>query len=177
MPTFDATRARCRVFTFKDGALAAIAHDLEIDVTRFSIALDDAGSIDARFDAASLRVLHAVANGRPTAALGEGDKRKIERTIVDEVLDARRHPEIRLVAPAPRPSGDGHALDGELTLCGRTRRLAISTRADGDAQIAVVTLHQPDFGITPYRAMLGALRLRPEVRVEVRLPDVNASAR
>jgi hypothetical protein len=33
-----------------------------------------------------------------------------------------------------------------------------------------VTLHQPDFRIEPYRAALGALKIKPDVRVRVRIP-------
>lgn len=31
-------------------------------------------------------------------------------------------------------------------------------------------VHQPDFGITPFKAMLGALRIQPQVDVELVVP-------
>jgi hypothetical protein len=33
-----------------------------------------------------------------------------------------------------------------------------------------VVLNQPEFGITPYRAMMGTLRIKPEVRVRISVP-------
>ncbi|MEZ4368791.1 MAG: YceI family protein [Kofleriaceae bacterium] len=151
-------------------ALSALAHDLELEVGAWSIDVGDDGAVDARFEPGSLRVLHAVSGGVPTGALGDGDKRKIAATIAGEVLDARRHPELRFRAPAATAAGDGYQLSGELTLHGQTRPLRVTTRRDGEHQVAEVTLHQPDFGITPYKAMLGTLRIKPDVRVVVRVP-------
>ena len=37
--------------------------------------------------------------------------------------------------------------------------------------VAEVRLHQPDFGITPYRALLGALRVRADVLVSLSIPE------
>ncbi len=166
MTTLDATAAECRVFTFKEGALSAIAHDLELAVGRCTIEVSDALAIDARFALDSLRVLHAVKDGRPTTALGDGDKRKIERTLADEVLAVRRHPEARFVGRA-EPVGDAFLVTGELTLHGRTRAISTTTRVVGGRQQLELTLHQPDFGITPYRAMLGALKVKADVRVTI----------
>ena len=42
MPRSTQDDARCTVYTFKEGLLSAIAHDLEIAVERFSIEWDDA---------------------------------------------------------------------------------------------------------------------------------------
>ena len=39
-----------------------------------------------------------------------------------------------------------------------------------DILVAEVSLHQPDFGIKPYSAMLGTLRVKPDVTVVVSLP-------
>ncbi len=174
MPTIDERDARVRVFTFKEGILSAVAHDLEIDVTRMSIEWpDDASRIRAELDAKSLRVLHAVVDGRPApTALSDRDKRKIEQTILDDVLRASRHPTIRFEASlawsAAQPSVP--AIEGMLELHGRSRSVRVSVEPRGDDLVATATLHQPDFGIAPYSAMFGTLKLKPDVRVEVRIP-------
>ena len=59
---------------------------------------------------------------------------------------------------------------GALALCGATRELVIPVRRDGDRLRAEVTIHQPAFGIRPYTAMLGTLRVRPDVIVRVSVP-------
>jgi len=158
------------VFTFKEGVLSALAHDLEIVVGTFAIDVADDLAVDARFQAASLSVAHAIKDGRASDALGASDKKKIEKTIATEVLDDRRFPEIRFVAPAPERSGGGFIYRGQLTLHGKTRPLEVRARAEGGMHVAEVVLHQPDFGIKPYSAMLGTLKIKPDIRVRVALP-------
>jgi hypothetical protein len=158
----DARTARCRVLTFKEGLLAAAAHDLEIEVTRFSVEVElEAGLVDARFDASSLRVVHALVGGRP-APMAARDRQTIERHIVEDVLHAARFPEVRYRG---RAAADGATLDGTLALHGHERGVAIALGRDGGARTAEATLHQPDFGIRPFTALLGTLRIRPDVRV------------
>lgn len=159
--------ATCRVFTFKEGVLSALAHDLELEVGKLGVEVADDLAIDARFDASSLRVLHPMSNGQPTNALGDGDKRKIEKTIATDVLDVRKHAEIRFTAPAPTPEGEGYRYKGQLQLHGATRSLEVVSKKQGDKQVVEVVLHQPDFGIKPYSAMLGTLKIKPDVRVRV----------
>lgn len=213
MPTLDASAVECHVLTFKEGALSALAHDLELRVTRLTLQIDreaaaagDASSrasaaaaapfrITARFAADSLQVLHALKDGRPTDQLSASDRRKIEKTITGDVLDVRRHPDIRYEGTATplgtgtgsgdadgSGSGDGLgdgsadagrsrlAITGELTLQGRRRPLGLTAHLRDGRWHAEATLHQPDFGVQPYSALLGALKIRPDVRVRISLP-------
>ena len=59
---------------------------------------------------------------------------------------------------------------GNLTLHGQTRTVSATIREDGSSWTTDVTLQQPDFGIKPYKALGGALKVKPEVRVTVRVP-------
>lgn len=171
MRTLDASAVECHVFTYKEGALSSLAHDLELKVTRLTLELDGAGpsKLLARFAADSLEVLHALKDGRPTAQLSASDRRKIEKTVASDVLDVRRYPEIRYEATITA-AGDGFQLTGELTLHGHSRALPLEARRLGDHLVVETSLHQPDYGIQPYRALLGALRLRPDVKVRISLP-------
>jgi hypothetical protein len=164
---FDETSASCQVFTFKEGLLSPVAHDLRLRVTRFSIEV--AEQIVARFDASSLVVESPMKDGADDpSALSEADKHKIAGQIRDDVLHSARFPEItfRSTAWAPRADG-GHDLQGELALHGVTRRVEARTTASEGRQCLSLVLHQPDFGITPYRALLGTLRVRADVRIEL----------
>jgi hypothetical protein len=51
-----------------------------------------------------------------------------------------------------------------------TQRVAFTAERQGDRAIARLTLNQPDFRIKPFRAMMGALRVKPEVLLEVSAP-------
>jgi polyisoprenoid-binding protein YceI len=158
--SYDAKTAEVRVYTFKEGLLSKVAHDLELAVERFSITVEDETSIESTFDASSLKVL---------TPLSASDRATIEATIKKEVLEVGRHPSITFRSSAIAPSGDGYRIEGTLELHGRRRSLVVDTRREGEGHRAEVKLHQPDYGIRPYSAMLGTLRIQAGVNVVVRL--------
>jgi polyisoprenoid-binding protein YceI len=172
MPTHDASTATCHVFTFKEGVLSAVAHDLRLRVERFTIDIDEAaGSVRARLFADSLRVDCAMKAGRDDPdALSDRNRREIEGNIVDDVLHARRHPQIVFRSTEVEGEGDERRITGTLALHGTERPLAVTARRHAGRWTAEVELRQPDFGIKPYSAMLGALRIQPTVRVRVSVP-------
>jgi polyisoprenoid-binding protein YceI len=168
----DPSTADCLVFTYKEGLLSAIAHDLQIRVQEFAITLDDiAWHVEARFDATSLRVVGVMRDGVVYPdELREADKRTIEQNIVRDVLQADRHPDVRFTSTVAEARGDELTVGGTLALHGETRSLVVPVRRDSSGWTAEVHLQQPDYGIRPYRAMLGTLRVRADVVVRVAIP-------
>jgi hypothetical protein len=159
---FDEGSADCRVFTFKDGMLSPLGHDLELRVSRFTIDVsDDRSRVEASFAADSLRV---VAGSGGAVPLLDRDRKSIEETMRDEILQARRHPKIEFRSSAISDA----EIRGTLTLVGRSREIGCAREVQGAEQSVTAQIHQPDFGIKPYRAMLGALRIKPDVTVRVR---------
>ena len=59
---------------------------------------------------------------------------------------------------------------GKLTLHGITRDVRLSVTQDGERRVGELRLDQRDFGIKPYSALLGALKIQPHVLVRVSLP-------
>jgi hypothetical protein len=171
MPSYDSTSAECFVFTFKEGLLSPIAHDLRLRITRFSLEVDAAASsVVARFDTNSLLVDCPMKEGAENpSALSASDKQKIAGQIRDDVLHGSKHPEAVFRSRTVTARGDGgYDLDGELTLHGVTKPLgACRTRLVAGRQQLELRLHQPDFGITPYRAMLGTLKIQADVTVRI----------
>jgi polyisoprenoid-binding protein YceI len=181
MPRFDAESAECTVLTYKEGLLSPVAHDLKIAVTRFSVTVtreaDAPFAIRVEVDPASLRVLSAMRDGREAPQLlSESDRRKIERNIVSEVLAASAHPQITFVGTAVPISADRLEVSGQLTLHGRTRELRCTARTTSDRHVAEVRLHQPDYGIKPYTALLGTLRVQADVTVRLSVPRLEAAS-
>jgi polyisoprenoid-binding protein YceI len=179
MPTFGPDMATCEVFTFREGLLSAAAHDLVLRVEAFAIEVDPAAvSVKATFDAGSLRVVSALRDGRPLpGALSAADVRDIERAIREKVLLAARYPEIRFTSTGAAPQPGGYELRGALALAGRSRPLVVAVREAAGRLEAEVPLHQPDFGIRPYSAMLGAIRVKPDVRVRISVPALVSAPR
>ncbi len=172
MAHFDQDDAECLVFTYKEGLLSPIAHDLKIRVTRFGLDVDrDAGTVRGELDMGSLRVVAAMKDGREApSALSDRDKREIESNIRKSVLHPDRHPTARFEATRLERTGEAWTVEGDLTLHGVTRRISTRVRPEGDALVAEVVLHQPDFGVKPYRAALGTLKVQPDVRVRISVP-------
>ncbi len=172
MARYDAYNSECLVLSFKDGLLARLAHDLKMQVERFSIELDEESrTIQATFDPSSLQVVCARVDGRDDpSTVSKGDRKKIYDSITKDVLRARKHPEIRFESTDVTPRGDGYSVEGQLKLYGRSRAIQANVRPEGDHWVTEVAIHQPDFGIKPYTAALGALKVKPDVRVRVRVP-------
>jgi len=160
----------CRVLTYREGLLSALGHDLELAVTRFDVRVDEtARTVDASFDAMSLRVVRALRDGAEVA-LSEGDRETIEDNVRRHVLDADRHPEIRYRSSHVVDVEGGFDVGGTLALHGTERDVAVQLRRAGDRYLAEVRLEQPDFGIRPYSALLGALKVRPGILVRLAFP-------
>ena len=173
MAKHDASTAECLVFTFKEGLLSKIGHDLKIRVGRFSVEIDDATrAITAELDARSLRVVNAVKDGQDDPhGLSEADKDKIAGQIIDDVLHSNQYPVVRFESTAVTPlDGGGYDISGNLTLHGVTRSISTRTRVESGRQVAEVLIHQPDYGIKPFKAMMGALKVQADVRVRCSVP-------
>jgi len=172
MARFDAYNSECLLFSFKDGLLARLAHDLKLQVERFSIEVEDSThQIKATFDPSSIQVVCAQVDGQDDpSTLSRGDKKKIHENVVKDVLRIRKYPEIRFDSSKVVQRGDGFAVEGTLQMHGKSRSIQASVRSDGDRWVTEVRLHQPDFGIKPYTAALGALKVKPDVLVRLSVP-------
>ncbi len=167
MPLYNPENAEVFVYTFKDGLLSAAAHDLKLRVARFRIDVDDEGkTVAGSFDAGSLAVLCARRDGVDAPhVLPRSFFAEIERNIERDVLATRKFPEVRFAST----SVTGDAVVGALTLHGVVRSVRVERSGDEATWVGRVQLDQREFGIQPFRAMLGTLKVRPEVDVEVRL--------
>jgi polyisoprenoid-binding protein YceI len=150
------------VRTSRTGAVAKAGHDLLIHVTEWSATLDtDGGSLALDADAASLRVREGTGGMK---GLDEDDLANIEATIDDEVLLKR---DISFRSTSVTADGDALTVTGDLTLVGTTHPLTFDLAlADGRVK-GVAVVKQTDWGMKPYTALFGALKVADEVRVEI----------
>jgi polyisoprenoid-binding protein YceI len=162
--------------TFRDGLAAQAGHDLTIEVGRWSAELviaDDLSpaSLTVTADLGSLVVKEGTGGIKP---LTDRDKREISVT-ARKVLTADRFPSATFTAtafePAPDASGgtdSGGVISGTLQLAGRNGplQLRVSPAGAGKYQ-ATTTVRQTDFGIKPYSAFLGTLKVADKVEVDV----------
>lgn len=169
--TIVASESSFWVFVAKAGLFSAFAHDHEIGVKSFTgkIVLPESGagggSLELEVNAASLAVL----DKQPS----EADKQKIFDSMHKEVLESAKFPKIAFksvsVSDLKQTGTDAYnlTLNGDLTLKGVTRRIAVPVLLTVNAQqlraVGKYTLKQTDFGIKPYSAAGGAVKVKNEV--------------
>lgn len=178
MLKFDPSNVECSVFTFKEGVLSAVAHDLKLKVSKFEIATQMSAqgndlsewdiSIKAVFDAASLKIVCAMRAGKELpGALKPSDHRDIEKHIAATVLKTEQFPKIRFSSTDVSGGRDNLRITGKLTLCGVTRTVVVPVARQKSSYMAEVMLDQTDFGMKPFSALLGTMKVKPEVKVRM----------
>ena len=118
-------------------------------------------------DATSLEVL----DKNPS----EEDKKKIFNSMHNEVLESAKHPKIAFKSVSVndvKQTGDGaysFVVNGDLTLRGVTKRIAVPVAATITPQqlraTGKYTLKQSDYGIKPYSAAGGTVKVKDEIVV------------
>ena len=160
------------VSTYREGVAQKVGHDLILEVRTWQAALevDDGGrptSVSLDADPRSLHVRRGLHGAKP---LTDSDRASIRDNIARKVLGSAAS-----AFRSPRVDGARGSLTGpgELTMAQETLTISLDVALDatGGAS-ATVTLRQSDWCITPYRALMGALRVRDEVDVAIvaRLP-------
>ncbi len=174
MGPFNADAVQLSILTRRDGLLARAGHDLRLQASGLRLWLDEDG-VHLRLDPARIEPVCARVGDRDMPLLlSHADLRRIGQNMRGEVLRVQRFPEVAFDAPLPSP-GLG-AVDGQLTLCGvrRPQRIYLARRGHALSATAVVT--QSAYGIEPYSTMLGAIRVRDEVEIQVEVEEPAAAA-
>ena len=160
---------RLLVKTARTGLGAKAGHDLTIEVTRWrgNVVIDTANpagsSVTVEADVDSFEIREGTGGLKP---LTDADRADIKNTIRGKLLKTARYPTITFASRQVSGTGESFRIDGDLTIVGTTQPVTIEGRlADGRARGSAVIV-QSRWGIRPYTAFLGALKLRDEVAVE-----------
>jgi hypothetical protein len=162
-----------QVRTYREGLAQKVGHDLIIDVGQWEAAAEvrDDGTLSAvqlDADPHSLQVREGLHGVKP---LSEKDRADIRKTIGDKILGGRP---IAFRSSAVEPGDDGLTVRGELELGGARRPASFELNAAADGQVrGTLPVTQSEWGIKPYRGMMGALKVRDtiEVVLDVTLPS------
>jgi hypothetical protein len=159
---------RVRLFTYKDGLLARVAHDLCLHVERFSIERSE-DRVHAQFDPTSIVVDGVMVGGRcDVGLLDSSDRVKIVENLRQTILKVDRHRTIEFHGRLHQRDGLVR-VSGELRLVGVTRALDFTATSRSGRLLASATLRPSEFGIPPFKALAGAIRLQDRVVVELDL--------
>ena len=134
----DTNSGSLNVYTFKEGLLSKLAHDLLIDITDFKVNLEvpDAGfasgSLELEIQANSLRVICALKDGERTDALKEKDIVDIEKDMGGKVLHPDKYPTATFRSKSIQEKEGGYKIDGDLTLHGVTKSIDFDLDTNGE---------------------------------------------
>jgi polyisoprenoid-binding protein YceI len=155
--------------TGRTGLGKRAGHDLTIEATQWEATAtvdpaDPGGStVSVTIEVGSLAVREGTGGVKP---LTDGDRAEIKRTFQREILHSDRHPSITFQSTQVTGTPESFEIEGELTIRDLTRPVTVRGSAAGDDRVrggaAVV---QSEFGIKPYSAFLGALKLADEVEI------------
>ena len=160
---FGPDNATLQVETTRGGAAAKAGHDLTIDVQSWEATLEvgDSSSLELSADSTSLHVREGHGGMQ---ALKDDDKADIRKTIDKDILKKK---DIVFRSSSCEPSGDGIKVSGDLEMGGKTSPVSFEITESGGTITSSTTLKQTDWGIKPYSALFGALKVDDEVRVVV----------
>jgi polyisoprenoid-binding protein YceI len=161
------------LLTTREGMAAKVGHDLRIRVARWSGTAhvpdpDDlsTASLSVLVEMDSLEVKSGTGGASP---LDDGDKADIARTAA-KALDVAHHPTTEFSSTAVRPAENGGEIEGTLKLAGAAGTLTLAvTSKNGSSWTASGTVVQTEYGVKPYKAFMGALRLSDPVTVEAEI--------
>jgi polyisoprenoid-binding protein YceI len=165
-----ADQGRVALLTARDGLAAQAGHDLTIEISAWSgeVTVADDGQpteLSVKLDLNSLVVREGTGGLKP---LTDRDRREIAVTS-RKVLGVERHPEATFVASGFEPNSSGGGfIQGTLTLGGISRPLKLHVAKTGpESYHATASVRQSEFGIKPYTAFLGALKVSDAVGVTI----------
>jgi polyisoprenoid-binding protein YceI len=172
--------ARLTLCTEKAGLGARLAHDLVLEAGDWEATVTIGESpadarVEATVQAASLEVVDSSGGVRPVS---DDDKRDIQENLQGpKGLRTAEHPTITFHSESVWGELPSLSVAGELTIVGIARPVSLTVTVDdneaegGDVEVtAQATVVQTDYGIAPYSAMFGAIRVADAVEVVVRTP-------
>ncbi len=149
---------------------AKLAHDLVLTATRWNGSLNvdadnpAASSADLTIDARSIEIVEAVGG---VMSLSDKDRKKIAKNMEDDVLLSNKFPTLTFVSSSVAGAEPNFTAAGTMTIVGTSRPVNVAINVNGTTVTAKATISQKDFGIKPFSAMMGAIKLRDDVDFEL----------
>ena len=161
-----------RVKTGRQGMASKVGHDLTLEAANWKATLTvDAdpsrSEVNATIEPRSLEVTAATGGAKPVS---DKDKKDIKKNI-SELLG---NGSITFTSTSVEVKNDTSLkVPGELSIAGQSRPVTLDLTATPDGRLTgSLTVVQSQFGIKPFSAMMGALKVKDEVEVnlDVALP-------
>ncbi len=168
---FDKNTSRFTVRAFAGGMLSALGHNPTIAIRDFS---GEADFDTATPEQASLRLRIRADSLEVTDDIKSTDRREIESTMNQKVLESPKYPEIVFESTATSADklGEGRCritMQGNLSLHGVTRRCPVTAQVapngDGLRAYGEFSILQSDYGIPLVSVAGGGLKLKDQLKL------------
>ncbi|MGH9038828.1 MAG: YceI family protein, partial [Acidimicrobiia bacterium] len=159
---FGPSDGRLVLKVFREGVASKMGHDLIIEVRDWSAKVEanpddlSQSSIEATAEVPSFSVIEGVGGAKPLSRSDIGD---IKKNIDEKILKGVGPITLRSKGE-PTVNGSRISIPGELTINGATRPVTVDVQIDGGKAQARLKVVQSDFGIKPFKAFMGALKVR-----------------
>jgi len=160
-----------QLHTSREGMAKKIGHDLVIEATRWTAKINTDGDDITRstatvtVDTRSFKVISGSGGAKP---LSDKDRKDIEENIDKKVLKTDKFPEITFASTSVKSAGgDNVTVLGDLTIMGTARPASMDITMAGDKATGTMNLKQSDWGIKPFSALMGALKLADALTIQV----------
>ncbi len=183
--SIDSAKSKIEIQVAKDGFFKAFGHDHVVSATKFSGGVQfvsarvEDSSVSFTADTNSLRVIDP--------GESEEDRNEVQATMLGEqVLDVARYPQIQFSSSAVKVvSASKNTFDlqvsGALTLHGTQKpvTLPVHLQISDDGSLTCdteISLLQSDFGITPYKAAGGAVKVKDKLKLTFHIVATRAAS-
>lgn len=155
----DIQKSTMTVRVYKAGLFSFAAHDHEIRAPLAEGQVDDSRAVSLRVDVKQLQVMDQDIPAK--------DRAEIQKNMLGpEVLDSQQFPEIRFRSARVEEASQGQwTVHGDLTLHGQTHPIVLKATGDAGHYRGSIVIKQKDFGMKPYSAAGGTVKVKNEVEI------------
>ena len=158
----DVQRSTITIHVGKAGLLSAAGHEHLVSAPISAGVIDDSTAPRVEFTVQTAKM-----TVKPDPKVNARDQAQIQKDMDEKTLEIDRYPEIAFKSSHIEKLADGQwKVDGMLTLHGMTKPVSLMVKRSGDAYAGHATLKQTDFGIKPFRAGGGTIRVKNEVEID-----------
>lgn len=164
------------LYVYRTGLLSALGHDLRLSLRRFQIRYGD-GEVGARFWPESIEVDGALQEDGSIdrGELSASDREEIKGNVEEDILETGAHPEIRFDGEYEESESGVYEVGGELEIVGVRESIRTTVRLDGDQFRTELEITPSDWGIEPYTALFGSLKVQDRLEIELRVGEGDRS--
>jgi hypothetical protein len=159
-----------QIFTYKEGLLSRIAHDLRFRLPDNGLNLTD-DQVTGRIELNDIQLEGALIDGRLVpSSLTEKDRRKILKNLHEKILQSPNHPFAEVTGNLK-----GDRFEGKLRLRNREARIACSLQTTTKGFEGRLEIQPSLWGIAPFKALFGAIQLQDRVGIAFQFGSANTS--